>query len=403
MEHETIAMDFAEPRGGEFQKYIIAYSSSLPVRGKIFYYIPDGVYCEKFFLEAGENQTFSSYIDGFLDGAHARGVYRLEFLPVGEGAPSFSLRALDTQQAERPEDILYLENERFRIGADLRWGGGLCEIADKRNGNGLGNLLNRCDAGRLIQQSYYGTTRPPYRCAVYNGSEWSYNPVQGGDQYNNKSKIVDYRISADRISVKSQPMDWAQNNRITPSYMENTYRLMEDCIRVDNRFVDFSGYTHRMSHQELPAFYVISYLDHFTYYGGTAPWTGDAPTVKGDLEFWGDPQFSRYCRFEMKDGNPETWCAWTAGKDGFGAGLYTPGAELLFAGRFAYNASKDPEDAATNYVAPLCTLCLESYQPLEYSYLITTGDVSEIRETFTKHRAFRQNTSFRNFKKEETV
>ena len=114
---------------------------------------------------------------------------------------------------------------------------------------------------------------------MYKRQTWSYNPVQGGDQYANRSKLVDCSVSSNRLWVKCQPMDWAQNNRITPSYMENTYLLEEDCIRVDNRFIDFSGYRHRPAHQELPAFYVLSYLDQFTFYDGARPWTGDALAV----------------------------------------------------------------------------------------------------------------------------
>ena len=88
-------------------------------------------------------------------------------------------------------------------------------------------------------------------------------------------------------------------------------------------------------------------------------------------------------------------------ESGFGIGLYTPGAETLIAGRFSYNASKDPSDGATNYVAPLRTLCLESFLPLEYSYLITTGDAASIRRTFERRRDFRDNASLQSFVKQD--
>lgn len=403
METKLFAADYTEPCGGTFQRYRLRYSSLLPGKGKLFYHVPDGVYCEKFFLEAGKERCFFSYIDDFLKGAAASDIYRIEFEPVGEGDAGFALHEISTEAIPARASYLSAENDRFRICADLRWGGGLCAIEDRQNAEGLGNLLNHYDAGRLIQQSYYGTMRPPYRCASYNGALWSYNPVQGGDQHANRSKLVDYRLAGDSIYVKSQPMDWAQNNRRTPSYMENTYRLTEDCIQVDNRFLDFSGYTHRMSHQELPAFYVISYLGEFSFYDGTRPWTGDALTVKGNLNFWGDRRYSRECYFPVKEGNTETWCAWTARETGFGIGLYTPGTEILLAGRCAYSGTKDPEDEATNYVAPLCTLCLEAFRPLEYGYLITTGDIASIRSTFTKHRTFRDNTAFREFRKIEDL
>ena len=57
----------------------------------------------------------------------------------------------------------------------------------------------------------------------------------------------------------------------------------------------------------------------------------------------------------------------------YGIGLYVPGADILLAGRHAYNGSKDPADGATNYVAPLETFAITSYRPVVYSSLITTG------------------------------
>lgn len=179
--------------------------------------------------------------------------------------------------------------------------------------------------------------------------------------------------------------------------MENIYQLAEDYIRVSNRFIDFSGYEHRMSQQELPSFYVISYLDYFTFYNGSAPWTEDALTGKGRLDFWENQGYFGNRYFNVQEGNTETWCAWTAGELGFGIGLYTPGVEFLFAEHCGFNASKDPADDACNYAAPICTLCLESYKPLEYGYLITTGDLPSIRETFTKYKDFQVNVSFREF------
>lgn len=66
-------------------------------------------------------------------------------------------------------------------------------------------------------------------------------------------------------------MDRGQVNMATPSYMENTYTLMDDCLLVDNRFIDFSGYIHTEGWQELPAFYTVSALNIFYYYNGNSP------------------------------------------------------------------------------------------------------------------------------------
>ena len=377
--------------GEGFNQYSLTYVSPVPVHGEIFYRVNNSGYREDFFLEAG-HRTFRSFIDGYLSGTTGSGDCKISLSGITSELTDFELLDFSVAQCEVPAQIIYIENGRFKIGSDLSWGGGLCYIEDPCYMDAeIKNLLNRCDAGRLVQQSYYGTMEAPYECAQYGGAKWSYNPVQGGDQHGNKSKIIDFAVSADRIYIKCRPMDWAQNNRITPSYMENTYILNEDYIRVDNRFVDFSNYIPRMSHQELPAFYVISYLDHFTLYEGTKPWSGDALTVKKDLKFWGDHRYSKDCYHQVRKGNTETWCAWTSGETGFGIGLYTPNVEILFAGRHAYNGSKDPTDGATNYVAPICSLALRSFEPFEYSYLMTTGDIDKIRTTFTRNKDFKDN------------
>ena len=175
--------------------------------------------------------------------------------------------------------------------------------------------------------------------------------------------------------------------------MENSYTLHEDRIEVDNRFVDFSGWTHRLCHQELPAFYTVSYLSAFSFYNGTKPWTGDTMSYRNDLNFWGDPLLIGDCTFRLRQSNTETWCAWTNPTDGYGIGLYVPGIDTFKAGCYKFDNSTSANSSSTNYVAPLMNMTLESFAPIEYSYLLTTGTVQEIRDLFTEHRDFATNES----------
>ena len=116
------------------------------------------------------------------------------------------------------------------------------------------NLINRNDTGRLVQQSYYGTL--DYDHGVYMDNDWRYNPVQGGNQFNDASKIVDLRVTDTEIYIKCRPLDWAKEKEyITPSYMEATYSLEDGAVHAKCRFVDFSGWVHGCKSQELPAFY----------------------------------------------------------------------------------------------------------------------------------------------------
>jgi hypothetical protein len=368
---------------GLFNRWSISYTSDAPLAGEISYFVGSCKKTESFFLEASENKaTFSCYIDVFLDGVLARELRGVTLRVLGGEEAAYQLKDVALEWVKPPKNIsLTIEDAFCSAGVNLRWGGALESFIWKAAPAGYGNLLNRHDEGRLVQQSYYGTEQPPYVPGNYNDTPWGYNPVQGGDQYGNRSRLVDYSFSDAQITIKSRPMDWSKNGDLTPSYMENIYMIENGVLMVENRFTDFSGMTHTARHQEMPAVYVVSALDTLQFYNGASPWTNGTLTQKSDLPFWGGNPES-YFTFDAA--NTETWCAWTAGAQpgAFGVGVFNPTAELLIAGRHGTPGSKSPEDGATSYVAPLRTLALESFQPLEYSYYLTAGSVEEIRSRF---------------------
>lgn len=379
-----------------FNRYTLIYSADAAVHGTLTY-MQDGVQTsEDFFLEAGQNRTFRCLIDGYLAGKSASAPVdvRLDFI---KGGSDIKLHQFKTELIPAYQgDTYYMENERYRVGIELAWGGGLSYFADKQAPEGLENLLNNFDTGRLVQQSYYGTDQPPFVCGEFMGQKWGYNPVQGGDRTNAKSKLVDLEITEKSVYVKCRPRDWGHEAWYTPSYMENTYAFDGDVVRVDNRFVDFSGWDHPMRGQEVPAFYTISYLGNFWFYDKEQPWTGDELSVRRDLIFW--PEDWPRHRFPLPKCDTETWCAWTDDND-WGIGLYVPGVELLVGGRHMFNGTKEPHHAATNYVAPIKAIKLQSFVPLEYSYLIYTGNLADIRAKFTEKKDFAANEYFESYGK----
>ncbi|MBO5256938.1 MAG: hypothetical protein J6C42_05495 [Clostridia bacterium] len=381
-----------------FNRFTMTYTADEPFRCRISY-IEDGEErSDDFFLEAGENRTFSGLIGHFLAGKKGNDLTSLTLDSCTDSDAQFLLFDFTTEECSVfSGNTYYIENDRFKVGIRLLWGGGICYISDVQNPiPGLTNLVNQADTGRLIQQSYYGTgPNGEYTPGTFNNSNWRYNPVQGGDKYQNHSRIIDIVTTETSVYVKSQPQDWSLDGQITPSYMENTYTLYDDHIRVDNRFVDFSGWEHPHAHQELPAFYTVSYLDRFTWYDGAKPWTGDTLSFRDDLNFWGDSRYAEDCRFVLRESNTETWCSWTKPDVDYGIGLYVPNADTYFAGKHAYNGSMDPYNGACNYVAPVNQMQMVSYQPIEYSYLMTTGSVEDIRATFAKHRDFSDNAALR--------
>ena len=381
-------------------KIKISYYSSVPVKVTATY--TDGisangsggsVITDVIFLEAGEHM-FSFLTKNYISAKYAKNLTSLEIQALEGTTAEFilydiTIEATDTISSSYTHT---LSNGRYTLGIRLAWGGGISSLVDSQDGNNsISNLINNYDTGRLVQQSYYGTYTG-YENVTYGGNKWQYNPVQGGDYAQNPSRLIDFELNAAGTSayIKSQPRDWALNNgEITKSYMENVYTVYTDRIQVDNRFTEWSGFTDNMSrHQELPAFYTLSYLGTYTYYNGTSPWT-DAPlTTHTSLGNWaGSDQY-----WAMKYNNTETWSAWYNGN--YGIGLYTPNISILLAGRHAYESEPDtvnPASGSCSYVAPLRTLRLASFEALEYSYLITCGSTEEIRDTFTAYKDFADN------------
>jgi hypothetical protein len=178
-------------------------------------------------LETAAKPTeFSSLIDGFLDGKLGYQLRDVKFHVLGGGEAAYQIENISQEWVRAPKNAsLLLEDTFCQAGVNLRWGGALERFVWKGAPASFGNLLNRHDEGRLVQQSYYGITGAPYSPGKFMGTPWGYNPVQGGDQHGKRSKLVEYRVSDGQIYIKCQPMDWSKDGELTPSYMENVYTL----------------------------------------------------------------------------------------------------------------------------------------------------------------------------------
>lgn len=393
---KELSFDVGKQLIGKMNKFTVSYESSIAIRLYVTYTEAGEDKEEAFYLEAGR-RDFSAFTASFLDGVYSAGIKSIRAEAAEPGRPEFVIYNITTEGAEIPNQLIYIEGERYKLGIDLKWGGAISYISDKScKIEGIDNLINCNDTGRLVQQSYYGTGKIDgvFEWGSFNGNDqWPYNPVQGGDKKFNSSRLIDLEVREDYIYIKSQPLDWGKDNYITPSYMENTYKIEDGYIRVDNRFVDFSGWDHPSTTQELPAFYTLSYLDTFVWYDGSTPWTEDALSKRSDLNFWGDAQYIKDCTFRFTEPNSETWCAWVKESDNYGIGLYVPNVDKLVAGRYKYNESKEAASGSTNYVAPINQIQLVSFYALEYSYIVTCGSVDDIRKTFTDNKDFATNES----------
>lgn len=394
-----MTVDFDNKIVGRYNKFILCYESTAAIKATVTY-ASNGTYItDNFYLEKGAH-TFSCLNSNYLEGKYASNLMNMTFESL-EGNCEFAIYELDIVEYEVYDDVVYyIENPYYKIGIKLSWGGGICYLEDKNSPDkALTNLINQHDTGRLVQQSYYGTNGDnKYSPGDYNGTKWPYNPVQGGNLAQDHSRIIDIVVKDYSVYIKSQPQDWGKDNSLTPSYMENVYTVYDDRVQVDNRFVDFAFYNNPYRDQELPAFYTVSYLNSFVYYDGSDSWTNDKLSYKTRLPFWGstDTLERQQCLFPLRQSTTETWCAWVNQDIDYGIGLYIPNVDFFLAGCHGYNGTKDASDDPTNYVAPVNQLKIVSGEPIEYSYIISTGSVSDIRETFKEYKDFAQNESLHN-------
>ena len=399
----------------EFNRLNFEYSSSDPIKVFITYTLEGEEKTDYFFLEATKN-SFRGLIEGYLADKKGVELKKLTIDTCEKTEGRFILENLKTEVIPLYDDDLTVENDRYKIGCRLSWGGAMTYFEDKMDGDEeLGNLVNIHDTGRLIQQSFYGTyTNNEGYTSVPNGGEgatlWPYNPVQGGDRKNNGSdRLIDveYDEEKDYIYIVTQPLDWAyvkgteyegEYQGLTYTYYENTYSIMkgesdspdDDYVVVDNVMTDFTGWEHVAGGQEIPAVYLVSYFDTLSYYNGIKPWTNDDTGIcyEENLAGW-----SNAGNFPLYKGNTETWSIWINSDDNFGFGTYCPNIQKHIAIRHQYDGSKDPMANSTSYVAPSCSIVMQSYKPITYSYILATGDPEEIRDIFNEHKDFTDNAS----------
>lgn len=391
-----------------FNFFGISYSSDAYMKGVITYEgKSEG--SEEFFLEPGENAEFYSLIDGYLENTKMNKLISVSFAPLNKDEADFTLKAVGLFNRKVLSKEIYIENDEHKLGVNLDWGGALSYLEDKNSSveavivDGVTkvdsdassrygvrarsknvNLINANDTGRLIQQSYYGTGDfEGYTGGIFMDNKWNYNPVQGGNQFNDSAKTVDVRISDNTIYIKCRPLDWAKEKEyITPSYMEATYSLSDGLVKAECRFVDFSGYPEANTTQECPAFYCVEPLNRFVYYSGNAPWTGDKTlSYENDLIFWPDAGYPNF-------NATENWAAFIGDfDDSFGIGLYVKNEVSFLAGVFSRGncTSADPAtEAPTSYIAAVEAYTFRSFNPTSYEFYLSTGTTAEIRDNFSK-------------------
>ena len=277
----------------------------------------------------------------------------------------------------QPEKLV-ADNGTLKVELDLTRGGAISYISESGSER---NLVNIHDEGRYIQQSYYAGQRldRTNEGQAPRWSPWSWNPIQVGDDYRNRAKILDYKQAGDTLYVKCIPLQWDMNNVPAEAEMEQWDILIGNVLKVHckltcHRTDDIYG-ENIENDQELPAVYPISALDKLYTYLGDQPFTNDTLSTPEVINlssgFWGI--------YPMV---PEHWMAFTNAEN-WGMGVYNQQCTYFYAG-MSGEPGGEAYDNSTSYIAPSTKAILNKNCVFEYDYYIIIGTIDEIRQEVYK-------------------
>lgn len=275
--------------------------------------------------------------------------------------------------------MIYVDNGSLRLGIDLNMGGSITYLAPADHPER--NVINSADLGRQIQLSFYSGPVPYQPAGSQMSEAWKglgWNPIQTGDYYGNPSKIIESRVSKNRLYVKCIPMHWPLRNVPGECQFEVWLELQGNTVqahcRLTNKRNDLTQYSARG--QELPAVYVNAPYHHLVTYDGPRPWSNDKTTeIRNRLD---------------KENHWATWLAtenWAAQVDDsdWGLGIWNPDTSRFSGGFCGEPGVGGPSDSPTGYIAPNRTEILDHDIVYDFRYVLILGNLPQIREYAYRH------------------
>lgn len=263
----------------------------------------------------------------------------------------------------------YLDNGQIRLGVNLELGGAITFLAPA----GGENLINSYDFGRQIQMSHYCGPHPFAPNGKKPLKEWAglgWNPIQSGDCFGNRSRVLDYKNDGKTIYVRCIPMQWPLNDEPGECTFECWIKLRGNTAEVRSRLNNHRSDPTQYSAcgQELPAVYTNGPWYRLMTYTGDRPFTG-GKLIQVPANFpWSVFQAT------------EHWAA-LVNESGVGVGIWEPGVTSFVGGFFGDPGKGGPTDAPTGYIAPLGVDILDHDIAYEYRYVLIVGGLEEIRRT----------------------
>ncbi len=269
----------------------------------------------------------------------------------------------------------YLDNGRVKVGVNLDLGGAITFLAKS---GGAANMINSYDWGRQVQMSHYSGPIPFAPNGKKPQESWAglgWNPIQSGDCYGHRSKLLAYRNTGKLIYVKCIPMQWPLDNEPGECTFESWITLSGNTVnvrsRLTNRRSDPVQYAGR--DQELPAVYTNAPWHRLVSYQGSQPFTND----KVDQI----PASFPWTRWQAT----ENWAAMLNDKNE-GLGIWQPGVTTFLGGFAGKPGAGGEKDFPTGYIAPLRQEILDHNITYEYRYALIVGSLEEIRRTVYAQR-----------------
>ncbi|MCY2931405.1 MAG: hypothetical protein NTV86_18335 [Planctomycetota bacterium] len=264
--------------------------------------------------------------------------------------------------------VSYLDNGAVRLGVNLDLGGSITWLSAA----GGESLVNNHDWGRQIQMSFYSGPVPFAPHGKKPAPAWEklgWNPIQSGDCFGRRARVVEHRNDGKAIYVKCVPMQWPLDNEPGDCLFESWIELKGAAAgvrcRLTNARLDKGQYPARG--QELPAVYTTGAYWRLMTYTGEKPFTGE-PLVRIDRKLteggWAHGRAS------------ESWAALVNDKE-FGLGVYSPG-NTDFIGGF-YGTPNGPGSDPTGYISPVRREILDHDIVYEYRYTLVLGSLKDIR------------------------
>lgn len=276
--------------------------------------------------------------------------------------------AVSAFEAQAKTGVSYLDNGTVKIGVDLGLGGAITYLSKSRSD---ANLVNSHDWGRQIQMSNYSGPIPYEPHGKKPRPMWAelgWNPIQSGDSYGNRSRVLAHTNDGKTMYTRCIPMLWPLDNVPGDCTFETWISLRDDIVtvrcRLNNAREDKTQYYGR--DQELPAVYTNGPWYRLVTYKGDRPFT-NAPLSDMPVAF-------PWTRWQAT----ENWSA-LVDKTGFGLGVISPNNPLTLGGFAGAPGAGGPKDSPTGYIAPLIREILDHNIQYAYSYHLVVGTLAQIR------------------------